>query len=220
MKKYLSLFTLLIILLIIWEAFNFFVPRENKKILTNVTELYSRFAPHTKKYTDYYLKGINCKPTKYYYKSDTSYYSNGNLIPFYCFICGKYDACFGYGLIHLDFGKKMSIRDAKLSGDYTMNDFYNFYTFGIAKILNCKCEENCTCENGIKLKMVEPTGPIFYFPEDVKKEQIEKIANKWGVENECVITQNETIKGYNIQLFECEDLIVRIINNREVMFGI
>ncbi len=228
MKKYISLIVALFILLIIWSAFYLFqqVQQEEKpreiEMYTDITELYSQFEPHTKRYTDYYLRGINCEPTSYYYKNDTYIYSedDGKIYPFYCFVCNGCNPCFGFTWVNRGLEEKMNIIDVNLDGNCNMNEHYNFYTYGIADVLNCECEENCTCRDGIKLSIVEPMGPIFVFPGKENEGKLMDIAEEWGAEEECIVVMDESKEGHTLKIFECGEFVIKIVDFNQVMFGV
>lgn len=80
-----------------------------------------------------------------------------------------------------------------LKGKYDAETELNFYTFGIAKLLNCKCKKECICENGIKLRK-ESGMFIFIFPQDVGINQIENIAEKIGERSCQTIVENLQFK--------------------------
>jgi len=181
------------------------------KFLTDIKKLYSRFTPTTERYINYYLKGIHCKPKKYFYDDSKKI----------CFPCAKLNACFGYAWVRREDGLRMNINDIFLTGKYDSRAKYNFFTLGIANLLNCKCNEKCACEDGIELGFIEHRGPVFVFPLNIEKEpKIESIAKELGFSETCKTIKTANVSEDVLRRIECGDLIAVISNNKEVLFGI
>lgn len=183
-KKILILFILAIFILI-GSVLSYFYFLSQPKYSTNITELYSSFTDYMKETVDYRLQLLDCTPEKYYY-------DNSNL----CFICGNIHPCFGFGWVERSGGRKMNPKSLFfLKGKYSKEDTLNFYSYGIAKLLNCRCNEECICDDEIKTEMTE-NEIRFTFPTDTNiKEKIEKI-----IKEECSVT------GENLLLFRCKNL--------------
>lgn len=140
MRKYVPLLAILIILLVIWGAFNFSGTKEEKKTFKNVTELYSEFSDYTKDFVDYRLQNIKCSPSGYYYENSS-----------FCFICESGDACFEYWVNDTKEKKMNLINPPKLKTDKFDVNFVNFYKNGLASYFNCKekNENTLSCDYGI-----------------------------------------------------------------------
>lgn len=180
-----------------------YIPLE-PKYLTDIEELYSQFAPYMKSTVDSYLATIECQPTKYD-KSDSEI----------CFHCNMLDACFNYVWVKREKGEdKMNPKGIpSLKGDYSKETELNFHSLGVFKSLNCKCEQECICDNGIKARLEERGMVIFTFPKDVNiKEAIKKIVAK-AEKPEC---EFEDLDG--IVNFSCGTLLRGTITENEVIF--
>lgn len=202
-----------IILIIVFLAF-FYNPMGLKtEILTNVTDLYSLFTPGTEKYVTYYTKGIKCEPKEYYYVDSQI-----------CFLCDKAKPCFEYVWVERTGVLKMNIKNISLIEFVDKQTEYSFYSFGISDLLNCVCNEECICEDGIRLVSEEtkaPTGPIFIFPPNIEIEsKIEKITKEWEIEEKCEVTRFDNFTEGVSKQIECGILSVLILNNKEVLFGV
>lgn len=82
-----------------------------------------------------------------------------------------------------------------LRGKYVQGDTLNFHSYGIAKLLNCRYNEECICDDEIKYEMTE-NEIRFTFPADTNiKEKIEKITGE-----EC------NAMGEDLLFFSCKNL--------------
>jgi hypothetical protein len=143
MKKRTLIISLIIFLvLIIAASFWYWYYFVKEKYLTNIEELYSLFTDYMKETVDSRLRVLDCTPKEYYYNNFS-----------FCFVCKKIHPCFNFVWVDREGGKKMNPYGVYLRGKYDTETDLNFYTFGIAKVLNCKCNQECICENGIKLRM-------------------------------------------------------------------
>jgi len=193
MKKFLIgsivLIVLIIIIAITYPGL-YPSPKTKVKTLSNVTELYSLFTPYMKTQINSRLQSIECQPTKYYY-NDSSV----------CFVCNEIDACFGYSWVNRTGDKKMNPKCTSfLSGKYSKEDKLNFCSCGIARLLDCSCNEVCNCKQGMEVSLTD--GFVsFTFPMNVDlKEKIEQITGE-----KCDIIESgkgllhihcENFKGY------------------------
>jgi len=224
-KKNLISFIIFIILISLFSSFLYFYyfvrPSEKPKYSTNIEELYFSFTDYMKDEVNSHLQLLSCEPKEYYY-------DNSNL----CFVCGKIHACFGFGWVYRSGKQKMNPKSPFfLSGEYSQEEELNFYSENIAKLLNCKCSEECICEDGIKAS-VENFKVVFTFPENINiKEKITEIAKRDNV-LKCEFTdvnketEEKEIKevgmtGMNLVdiIFSCNN-IKGIIKSNEVIFGI
>jgi len=200
----LTIFDVLILIGLVFSFIHFlkapspYVP-EVTKYLTDIDKLYSSFTDYMTETVDSYLKTIGCKPKKYYYYDDSKI----------CFVCGNTDACFGYAWVTIPEGEKRNPKGIPLlTGNYNKETEINFYSFGIAKLLNYKCEKECICDEGIKAEL-ERGLVTFTFPEDVNiKEKVEKIAKLAGYD-ECKFEDKD---------FNCGNLAGIMTSSDEVIF--
>jgi hypothetical protein len=160
----LILFAIAVLLAFSWQ-------RPTRKYLTNTTELFSLFTPYMQKHVSLSLQAVNCKPNKYYYEDSTI-----------CFHCGSFDACFSY--VWSDRGIELlkTTQPGKmfLKGNYDATTAINFHSFGLTKALNCKCNKQCLCDNGINVKMEDSTV-ILTSPQNINiKQKIEEAAKEIG----------------------------------------
>jgi len=156
------------------------------------------FTPYTQKYMNLRLQAIKCTPDQYY--------KDNNQV---CFICGSFDVCMEYGLVERTGGKMMSITGESLAGNYDMEIELNFKSYGIFKLLNCKCNEGCICDNGTKVTLGE-RNPVFVFPEGINLEdKIKEIGQMIG--EECSRADGK---------FECGWLGVSILDENKISFDI
>jgi len=134
---------------------------------SDLDQLYSNFTLYMRDTVDYRLQTVNCDPDKYYYDE------SDNL----CFYCGEFDTCFGYGLVNRDGIKKMNPGgDITLVGDYSDEVSLSFSSFGVSRMFNCDCKEECVCDDGIKAELRDERV-YFIFPENINvTEKIEKAA--------------------------------------------
>jgi len=180
---------------------------------TTITDFYSSFTPHMEKYVTYLTRAIDCEPKQYYYIDSQL-----------CFLCTKGKPCFEYFWVEREEGPRMSLKNISLTGYYDKQTEYAFYTFGISNLLNCKCIEDCVCEDGIKLYFEEitpPTGPVFIFPPNIKIEsKIDKITKEWGITEECKTIRIGNYTEGVIKQINCGFLVSLVLNNTRVLFAI
>jgi len=168
------------------------------QLLSNTTELYSSFTPYMQSYVSSHLQSIDCIPEKYYY-DDSSV----------CFLCNDIVPCFSYSWVNRTGGERMNPYGLYLKGEYNSDIQLSFYSFGISKLLNCECDEECTCEDGVKATFKDNTT-MFTFPTDVDmKQKITEIAGL-GI-NECDI-------NVSLMTFSCGNLTGYLLSSTEVVF--
>jgi len=135
---------------------------------SNVTELYSLFTVYMEESVNSYLKYIECQPNKYCY-DDSSI----------CFTCNEMEACFGYGWVNRSGGEKMNpVSPFFLKGKYSKEELISFHSYGMSWLLNCVCNENCTCNDEINVELTE-NDVRFTFPTNASiKQKIEEISGE------------------------------------------
>jgi hypothetical protein len=192
----------LVIVAVYFGSYYYSRPKTRANTLSNITELYFSFAPYMKDFVDSYLKVMNCEPNQYYYTESKQV----------CFVCGKFDVCYGYSLVNRNGVKLMNPTELFLVGEYNQKTLLNLYSYGVADALNCNCiDKECSCESDITVHM-EEFGNVFIFPEDVNIEtEVETIAKKMG-KYECETISNDT-------QIKCRDLVATRIKDNEVTFG-
>lgn len=207
-KVWIGSIVLIVLVIIGVTYFSLYLPSKPRvKTLSNVTELYSLFTPLMQNYVSLHLNSIECYTNEYYY-------NNSNV----CFVCYDFDACYRYAWVNRTGGQKMNYFGMYCKGGNHKTRL-NFYSFGVAKLLNCECDKECICEGEIKgnVKDLESTSiSVFTFPGklDITTKVVE-IANKKNLE-ECNIIGNVSEENYNI---ECGEL-VGIIRNNTAIFGL
>jgi len=192
------IFLILFLLIIVIVYFGFYSYKPKVKILSNITELYSLFTPYMEETVNSNLKLIDCEPNKYYYNDSAV-----------CFVCNDMNACFGYGWVNRAEGEKMNPMGLPyLSEECDINTKMSFYSDGFSKLLSCRCDKECVCEDNIKARLKDEeiilTFPgnitqkqksrevIFTFPENINiKQKIEQITKKVGI-GECNFTDRNT----------------------------
>jgi hypothetical protein len=217
---------LFIVVLIFFFYLILYGIRIKPAILSNVTELYSLFTPTMESFVNLHLEPITCQKNEYYYNNSS-----------FCFICGKFDTCFGFSYVIRERGKTEMNPTSTiyLNGEYDNLTALNFYSSGLDRFLNCK--ENLECENGIKAKIennivtnlrityngstttvnnaLNGTFAVFRFPStysvnDINSE-IMKLANNLGY-------GNETCKYFLDYIRYCDKLIIIWVDNNAVVF--
>jgi len=131
----------------VWDSLkNLFSGPSKEEYLIDVTELYGYLSPGMKSFVDNKLSYIDCRPTEFYY-------NNGDV----CFVC-EYDACFEYAWVYSGpEGNKMSLIGLPYLSGFAKIDVKvaDFYTKGLASILNCekKDKTSLTCDGGLRIVM-------------------------------------------------------------------
>jgi len=219
-KKNLILFIIIILILTVTIAsFCYWYYFVKQKYLTNIPGLYSSFTDHMKDEVNSHLKLLNCEPKEYYYDDSVV-----------CLVCGKIHLCVEYGLVNREGKEKMNPKlPFFLKGECSKEEELNFYSENIAKLLSCKCNGECLCDDGIKPR-AEEHMVIFTFPENVNiKQKIEETAEKAKagkcefiyVEHEEEAAKKTIEAGYKLidGSFTCGTIKGITISN-EVIFGI
>ena len=195
MKTYVNLLKILFILLILWGALNFFMPKEDKKVLTNVTELYSKFTPYTKDYVNQKLEYIGCEPKKYYMEDRE-----------FCFICNNENFCFIYTFVNTTNERKIAVVDINTTIDFGIK-YVDFFTNGLATLFNCKKINNThlLCDYGLEIDKSHTRFPtLFYYKNtEYKDEILNKLCKHIGGEE--IIKKNEIYskKNVTVETFDC-----------------
>ncbi len=207
-----------IVILALWVATMVKEPYLNAEELaetnfySDVEDAYVRFTSYMMKNVDYRLNGMDCQPEKYYYDNSTIYFS-----------CGDAYARFGYGFVTVRGEDMMNPKgNIGLDGTYDKETELAFYSFGVSKILNCVCDEQCICEGGILAEMDE-YGPVLFDFADVAniEDEINGISIQAGF-GSCEFTDDTGEVKFStskIIRFSCEKIRGYIIKD-EVQFVI
>ncbi len=187
-KKNFVLFTrffLLFLLILSFLYYFFFIYSvEESKYLKNITKLYSSFTEYMKETIDYRLELLGCQPKKYYY-------DNSDL----CFVCDKTHACFGFGWVDREGGKKMNPKGISyLKVEEIDIKAADFYRYGLASEFQCnkKDENRLECDKGLIFVKDDLNIKMFITNLDNFEEVSKKI---------CI--------HFNYELEECENLSCR-----------
>lgn len=225
MKKRTILIFISIVIIFFFVTFLIFLlQKPEQKYLTDIENLYSLFTPTMKEFVNSYLSYVDCKGEKYYFDNDQI-----------CFHCKKGDVCFGYALVSRTGGKKINPKTRPFfKGNYSKEDELKLYSQGISKFLNCKCNEECFCDWGVKPRLEENYRVVFVFPEKIDiKEKIQRIAQRANVDK-CEFTdlsekeKEEKIRNLGLDInkvklidtiFSCGE-IKGVIFSNEVIFGL
>ncbi|UCG95047.1 MAG: hypothetical protein JSV92_03310 [archaeon] len=159
MKKYIPLLIILIFLILVWVAINFFQvgegeekPEVKSEIFSDLETVYSQFTPFMEDHVDSKLEEINCEPSGYYYLDSEV-----------CFVCEEVEACFGYGWVNRTGGKKMNPSGpSTIKTDEFDRKFVDFHMKGLATLFNCinVNETLLSCDHGILMEKNEPGSCI------------------------------------------------------------
>jgi len=223
-KRDILIFISIVIIFFLFTFSIFLLQKPKQKYLTDIEKLYSRFTPTMEEFIDSHLSYLNCKSEKYYFE--------GHQI---CFPCKEGDACFGYALVSRTGGKKMNPKGTPfLEGKYNKEDELKFYSKGVSRFLNCKCNRECFCDWGVKPGLEENNQVVFAFPEKIDiKEKIQQIAQRANA-GKCEFTdlskeeQKERISDLGLDIskvklidttFSCGK-IKGVISSNEVRFGL
>jgi hypothetical protein len=192
----------LIALIILITYFWLFTPIARTGTLSNITEVYTLFTPYMEDFVDSYLNVMSCQPSQYYYTNSSKL----------CFVCGKFDICYGYAMVKRNGSELMNPNDLFLAGYYTKENLLNLYSYGVGNTMNCKCSnDDCFCDDNVKA-VIKDFDDVFIFQSDLSLENnVISIAAKMG-KDEC-----ETL--YEGALIICGDLAAKKIKNNEVSFG-
>jgi len=187
-------------------------PKIRKETLSNITELYSLFAPYMKSYVTSHLQGIECQPNEYYY--------NDSCV---CFLCKKFDVCFSYTWVNLTGGEKMNPREAPYLTNYETFDskVADFYKDRLATNLNCKPRNKSalSCDMSVSFILLEKDVKMFLLDQTNFESVSEFICNNFNkVSLEC----EENVLGIHPELkysCRCENIVIWLKENGEIDYA-
>lgn len=195
MKREISILALVLLISFTIIILRLYPSEPHITVYSNVTELYSLFAPYMEEKVNYKLGLIDCNPTEYYYEDEAI-----------CFICKKMDACFEYGWVNTGAEKKTNLLDSHLKSKRFNVKVANFYADGLASGFNCRKEgKGLACDLQLS----------FIFEDEEVKIMLEnpKLFNQVA-ERICLELENTGggVSEKYVNAWECGDLLVGLVN--------
>jgi hypothetical protein len=194
-------FVFLILSVSYWQIF---LPARHIKTLSNITEPYSLFTPSLKNQIDAHLSAIDCIPMQYYF--DDSYV---------CFVCDDFDACFGYGWVLREGGKKINPTGITKLENVKKFSVKNarFFLDDLTDKLNCNVKNTSTLQCDFSVFIVFQkweTTPIILL---LNRSNFSKAS-----EVICT-TFNKTLAECSNNVCACGNTVVYLKENGEIFYG-